>query len=260
MTNLDFIVQIIKDELGTAYRPNIWERGNKLRVYLSIPERDNEFGLYGGTDGWKAYIEFPTPADRQWAHSESTGELVKEYFQVKVWGTGRDEVRCTKDYASHLKQLITDEGYRKDFNHGGNYPKADLETPEPKTVTVTETYSTEDILFGSPTKLKSGDWGAKIQNPEKKVVRGQTIRIKTRSGKTWDAGVLRVVVQGDNYAVVETCKIDEARAIATEGHIESYDPEGSENEELINMSDEQRERVDKLQRTKTKRSQNYISF
>jgi hypothetical protein len=56
-------------------------------------------------------------------------------------------------------------------------------------------------LEGYPTKLPSGDWGARIMgSPEV----GATVRIRTRAGKTWDALVEAVHPQGDGSCVVKT--------------------------------------------------------
>lgn len=48
-------------------------------------------------------------------------------------------------------------------------------------------------------KLRDGSWGAKVQSSD--VVRGQTITITTKSGKSWDATITRVVWSGDGVAI-----------------------------------------------------------
>lgn len=62
----------------------------------------------------------------------------------------------------------------------------------------------------TPTKLRSGDWGARIiGNTET----GEIIQIWTRSGKTWLAEVVKVVWTGTdrdgrNVAIVATRSVD----------------------------------------------------
>lgn len=42
----------------------------------------------------------------------------------------------------------------------------------------------------TPTKLRSGDWGARVTGS---VKIGEVVTIETKSGKRWDARVVRVV-------------------------------------------------------------------
>ena len=63
---------------------------------------------------------------------------------------------------------------------------------------------TTHALEASPRKLKSGEWGAAIQNPPDDLTSGQSIHIKTKSGKEWDAIVTQVVFRGDDFALVAT--------------------------------------------------------
>lgn len=59
-------------------------------------------------------------------------------------------------------------------------------------------------LTATPTKLRSGDWGAKVATDA--VEAGDTIHIVTRGGKEWDAVVAKVVWSGDGIAIVATSK------------------------------------------------------
>lgn len=54
----------------------------------------------------------------------------------------------------------------------------------------------------SPTKLRSGEWGAKVQTAD--IHEGQAIEITTKGGKSWTATVTKVVWRGDGVAIVAT--------------------------------------------------------
>lgn len=54
----------------------------------------------------------------------------------------------------------------------------------------------------TPTKLRSGDWGARI--PSASVREGDSITITARSGKTWSARVTKVVWQGNGVTIAAT--------------------------------------------------------
>lgn len=66
-------------------------------------------------------------------------------------------------------------------------------------------------MTAQPMKLKSGEWGAKTQGTAKT---GQIITISTKSGKSWDARVERVLWSGnDRYgngtvSIVATASLD----------------------------------------------------
>jgi len=64
------------------------------------------------------------------------------------------------------------------------------------------------MINATPAKLRSGDWGAKVQGS---VSCGDTIHITTRSGKEWDATVSHVVWAGDGVAIVATQSHDRQR-------------------------------------------------
>ena len=56
-------------------------------------------------------------------------------------------------------------------------------------------------IIASPTKLKSGDWGARVQAA---VSPGSIITIRTRAGKEWDARVSRVVWTDGRVSICAT--------------------------------------------------------
>lgn len=53
----------------------------------------------------------------------------------------------------------------------------------------------------TPTKLRNGDWGAKVAGS---VRQGDEIQIRTKAGKEWTATVTRVLWSGDNVSIVAT--------------------------------------------------------
>lgn len=69
-----------------------------------------------------------------------------------------------------------------------------------------------DTITASPTKLRDGSWGARVPGG---ATIGQTIRIRTRAGKEWDACVERVVWTGDGVAIVATRSLDRRPAPAS---------------------------------------------
>jgi len=56
-------------------------------------------------------------------------------------------------------------------------------------------------LVGTPAKLRSGDWGARVQGPADV---GDTVQITTRSGKSWPARVTGIAWSGRGVTLVET--------------------------------------------------------
>jgi hypothetical protein len=57
------------------------------------------------------------------------------------------------------------------------------------------------MTTATPTKLRNGDWGAKVAGS---VRQGDKIQIRTKSGKEWTARVARVLWSGDNVSIVAT--------------------------------------------------------
>ena len=69
-------------------------------------------------------------------------------------------------------------------------------------------------IIASPMKLRDGSWGARV--PSKDAVEGQTIRIRTRAGKEWDAVITRIQERKswDNETHCATRGVDNAPAAA----------------------------------------------
>jgi len=57
----------------------------------------------------------------------------------------------------------------------------------------------------SPTKLPSGAWGARVQG---EVALGETVKITTRAGKSWNAQVTQIVSSRDGVTICVTAGID----------------------------------------------------
>lgn len=60
-------------------------------------------------------------------------------------------------------------------------------------------------IAATPVKLRSGAWGARVKDA---VSEGDVVTITTRSGKSWDARVTRVVWRGDDVAICATASLD----------------------------------------------------
>lgn len=87
-----------------------------------------------------------------------------------------------------------------------------------------------DDLEATPTKLRSGKWGARIAVSEGRcAIVGDGVVVRTRAGKTWEAVVTKIVWQNDDVQIVETASSksdlilmtrvnqDEAEEVASEG-------------------------------------------
>lgn len=57
------------------------------------------------------------------------------------------------------------------------------------------------MATATPTKLRSGEWGARVEGS---VRTGDTITIRTKAGKMWDARVERVVWTDGAVSIVAT--------------------------------------------------------
>jgi len=69
----------------------------------------------------------------------------------------------------------------------------------------------------TPTKLKNGDWGARVASSN--VREGDIVRITTRGGKTWEAEVLKVVWSGEGVSICATSRNIARRSTASRaGH------------------------------------------
>lgn len=64
------------------------------------------------------------------------------------------------------------------------------------------------IASATPTKLRSGAWGARVDTSDVSV--GDIVTITTRGGKSWDARVTAVVWSGEGAAIVATESLDRA--------------------------------------------------
>ncbi len=72
----------------------------------------------------------------------------------------------------------------------------------------------------TPTKLRSGDWGARVSG---RVSRGDTITITTRKGKSWTATVEHVIWTGqDRYGDGEISIVATASAGRRRTHRSSH--------------------------------------
>lgn len=67
------------------------------------------------------------------------------------------------------------------------------------------------MLAATPAKLKSGEWGARVQG---QVDVGDSITITTKSGKSWIATVTKVVWSGNGVSLVAT----ESRSPINQNH------------------------------------------
>lgn len=58
------------------------------------------------------------------------------------------------------------------------------------------------MITATPAKLKDGSWGARVTDPIVNV--GDSIEIKTRSGKSWIADVTEIVWHGKGVYLCRT--------------------------------------------------------
>lgn len=72
----------------------------------------------------------------------------------------------------------------------------------------------------TPTKLRNGSWGAKVQSTN--VREGDVVTIITRGGKSWDAQVSRVLWIGDAVAICATESLEgkpaRSRSVGSSGN------------------------------------------
>lgn len=61
----------------------------------------------------------------------------------------------------------------------------------------------EMMITATPTKLRSGEWGAKTNDA---VAVGDEVEIRTKAGKTWTARVSKVIWTGNGVSIVATEK------------------------------------------------------
>lgn len=56
-------------------------------------------------------------------------------------------------------------------------------------------------IEASPTKLRNGDWGARVCGA---VSKGDIVTITTRAGRSWDAVITKVLWTADGVAICAT--------------------------------------------------------
>jgi len=57
-------------------------------------------------------------------------------------------------------------------------------------------------ITATPTKLRTGDWGARV--PNEHIEEGDLVVITTKAGKSWTAVVEKVVWKGNGIAICAT--------------------------------------------------------
>lgn len=61
------------------------------------------------------------------------------------------------------------------------------------------------MIEGTPAKLRSGAWGVRIENSEEyDILEGDTVRITTRAGKTWETTIGKVVWSNEEVTLATT--------------------------------------------------------
>lgn len=63
------------------------------------------------------------------------------------------------------------------------------------------------MTTATPTKLRTGAWGARVPTADVSV--GDEITITSRAGKSWQARVSKVVWTGEGQAIVATESLDQ---------------------------------------------------
>ena len=63
----------------------------------------------------------------------------------------------------------------------------------------------EQQLTASPIRLRSGEWGARVQGS---AVEGASIKVTPRAGKSWQAFVSKVVWSGSGITIVSTRSLE----------------------------------------------------
>lgn len=86
-------------------------------------------------------------------------------------------------------------------------------------------------ITATPAKLRNGNWGARVTG---RVSAGSVVTIKTRSGKTWDAQVERVLWTGDGVSLCATRSLDRKPSTSTRRCCEQC---GRRSHRLVNAVD-----------------------
>lgn len=75
---------------------------------------------------------------------------------------------------------------------------------------------TDLYLPATPTKLKNGDWGARVASTN--VREGDIVRITTRGGKSWEAEVMKVIWRGEGVSICATSSLPRRSTASRTGH------------------------------------------
>lgn len=67
------------------------------------------------------------------------------------------------------------------------------------------------VATATPTKLRNGSWGARVQG---NVREGDVVMVQTKGGKSWEARIERVLWTGDGVSV---CATANTRCSVTQG-------------------------------------------
>jgi hypothetical protein len=79
------------------------------------------------------------------------------------------------------------------------------------------------MTLATPAKLRNGSWGARVHGA---VREGDTIEIRTKAGKSWQARVRRVVWSGQGVSLVSTAREMCAECETHPGTIRCIDSSG----------------------------------
>lgn len=77
-------------------------------------------------------------------------------------------------------------------------------------------------VTATPTKLKSGAWGARVQANNMRVESGDTVTVRAKSGKSWTATISAIVWSGNGVYLCATQGSD--RPARTGRSARNYDP------------------------------------
>jgi hypothetical protein len=64
-------------------------------------------------------------------------------------------------------------------------------------------------LTASPTKLRNGDWGVTVKS--ERVRPGDSVTVTTKSGKSWEALIEKVIWKGNGVAICSVRKSSKSR-------------------------------------------------
>lgn len=87
------------------------------------------------------------------------------------------------------------------------------------------------MTTASPTKLRDGSWGVRVPGV---ALRGQRIRIQTKSGKRWEAEVSRVVWTGGDRSG-QTVSLCSTRSLDRPQTGRGYGRKHEDHEDCLSM-------------------------